>query len=163
MAIPKNWKVTVVKQSADKQNANTFRLILFRRIFSYLSVGLVISAILGGLYQDRLHFIWGLCAVGAILIAMGWWKYLQATDSLPFRYPKRTKKSKVPYILRKEKERKRHKPAFLQNAEDFEDDLTPYTTADMECLDKKQHASVLIIARVAAGILLFALSFVIHQ
>ena len=51
--------------------AKTYRLVLFRRTFSYFGTGLVISAIVGGLYRDRMHFIWALCAVGAILIAFG--------------------------------------------------------------------------------------------
>lgn len=145
------------------QEKQTFRLVLLRHLSAYFSAGLVISALLGGLYQDRLHFIWGLCAAGAILLAMGWWEYLRITDSLPFRSRKKAKKTTVPYILRKEKEKKRHKPAFLQNAEDFEDDLTPYTTADMEILGEKRRAYALILARIAAGVLLFVLSFVIHQ
>ena len=94
---------------------------------------------------------------------MGWWEYLRVTDSLPFRRQKKAKKPAVPFILRKDKEKKRYKPAFLQNAEDFEDDLTPYTTADMEILSEKSRSSVLITARVAAGVLLFILSFVIPQ
>jgi len=159
-----------VKQKPDSHNAGlspqdkkTFRLVLFRHMCGYLGTGLVISAILGGLYQDRLHFVWGLCAAGAVLLAMGWWEYLRVTDSLPFRQQKKAKKPAVPFILRKDKEKKRYKPAFLQNAEDFEDDLTPYTTADMEILSEKNRSSVLITARVAAGVLLFILSFVIPQ
>ena len=159
-----------MKQNSDSQKTKwttqekqTFRLVLLRRLFAYLSAGLVISALIGGLYQDRLHFIWGLCAAGAILIAMAWWEYLRITNSLPFRQSKKAKKPTVPYILRKEKEKKRRKPAFLQNAEDFEDDLTPYTTADMEILGEKRRALALILARTAAGVLLFVLSFVIHQ
>ena len=159
-----------MKQKPDSHNAGlspkdkkVFRLVLFRRMCGYLGTGLVISAILGGLYQDRLHFVWGLCAAGAVLLAMGWWEYLRVTDSLPFRRQKKAKKPAVPFILRKDKEKKRYKPAFLQNAEDFEDDLTPYTTADMEILSEKSRSSVLITARVAAGVLLFILSFVIPQ
>ena len=48
--------------------AKTYRLVLFRRTFSYFGTGLVISAIVGGLYRDRMHFIWALCAVGEILV-----------------------------------------------------------------------------------------------
>ncbi|MBQ7921136.1 MAG: hypothetical protein IJ325_00970 [Clostridia bacterium] len=151
------------KSSWTAREKSTFRLVLIRRLFGYLSTGLVVSAILGGLYRDRLHFIWGLCAAGAICIAMGWWEYLRITDSLPFRKRKKDSKNHVPYILRKDKEKKRHKPAFLQNAEDFDDDLTPYTTADMEILGEKRRAYAFIAARISAGLLLFILSFVIHQ
>lgn len=143
--------------------AKTYRLVLFRRTFSYVGTGLVLSAIVGGLYDDRLHFIWALCAVGAILIAFGWFEYLKMTDSLPFFRKSKAKKAKVPYALRKEKEAKRHKPAFMQKSEDFEDDLTPQTTADVEIFSERRRSYALIISRVAAGILLLITSFVIPQ
>ena len=143
--------------------AKKYRLVLFRRTFSYVGTGLVISAIVGGLYRDRMHFIWALCAVGVILVAFGWFEYLKMTDSLPFFHKSKPKKPKVPYALRKEKEVKRHKPAFMQKSEDFEDDLTPQTTADMEIFSEKRRSYALIISRIAAGILLLIASFVIPQ
>lgn len=145
------------------QEAKTYRLVLFRRTFSCFGTGLVISAIVGGLYRDRMHFIWALCAAGAILIALGWLEYLKMTDSLPFFGKSKEKKAKVPYALRKEKEQKRHKPAFMQKSEDFEDDLTPQTTADIEIFSERQRSFALIISRIAAGILLLIASFVIPQ
>ena len=143
--------------------AKTYRLVLFRRTFSYFGTGLVISAIVGGLYRDRMHFIWALCAVCAILVAFGWFEYLKLTDSLPFFHKSKPKKVKTPYSLRKEKETKHHKPAFMQKSEDFEDDLTPEVTADIEIFSEKRRSYALIISRVAAGILLLIASFVIPQ
>jgi hypothetical protein len=143
--------------------AKTYHLVLFRRTFSYFGTGLVISAIVGGIYRDRMHFIWALCAVGAILIAFGWFEYLKMTDSLPFFHKSKPKKVKTPYSLRKEKETKHHKPAFMQKSEDFEDDLTPVTTADIEIFSQRRRSFALIISRVAAGILLLIASFVIPQ
>ena len=140
-----------------------YRLVLLRRTFSYLSAGLVLSAVIGGLYGDRMHFIWALCASGAVLIGMGWWEYLRVTESFSFIGRKKAKKEEVPYSLRKEKEKKRHKPAFLQKSEDFEDDLTPYTAVDTDFFTEKQLSWSLVIARIAAGVLLFAASFVIPQ
>lgn len=145
------------------QEAKTYRLVLFRRTFSYFGTGLVVSAIVGGLYRDRMHFIWALCAVGAILIAFGWFEYLKLTDSLPFFRKTKDKKIKTPYAWRKGKESKRHKPAFMQKGEDFEDDLTPHTTADIEIFSQRRRSFVLIISRIAAGILLLIASFVIPQ
>ena len=141
--------------------AKTYRLVLFRRTFSCFGTGLVVSAIVGGLYRDRMHFIWALCAAGAILVALGWLEYLKMTDSLPFFHKTKQKKAKVPYFLRKEKEVKRHKPAFMQKAEDFEDDLTPEVTADVEIFSERRRSYALIISRVAAGVLLLIASFVI--
>lgn len=145
------------------EEAKKYRLVLFRRTFSYLGTGLVLSAIVGGLYRDRMHFIWALCAIGAIFIAFGWFEYLKLTDSLPFFHKSKPRKTKTPYVWRKEKESKRHKPAFMQNSEDFEDDLTPQTTADIEIFSEKRRSFALIISRVAAGILLLIASFVIPQ
>lgn len=141
----------------------TYRLVIFRRTFAYIGTGLVLSATVGGLYRDRMHFVWALCAVGTIFIALGWFEYLKATDSLPFFRKSKQKKAKVPYALRKEKETKRHKPAFLQKGEDFEDDLTPETTADIEIFSEKRRSRALIISRTAAGILLLIASFIIPQ
>lgn len=140
-----------------------YRRVLLRRTFSYLGTGLVISAIVGGLYRDRMHFIWALCAAGTIFIAYGWIEYLKMTDSLPFFHKKKAKKVKTPFIWRGKKQEKRHKPAFMQTAEDFEDDLTPQTVADMEIFSEKLRSLALIISRVAAGIILLILSFVIPQ
>lgn len=145
------------------QDKKTLRLIIFRRTFSYLGTGLVCSAVVGGLYGDRLHFIWALCAAGALLFAFGWLEYLKMTDSLPFFHRSKRKKVKTPYIWRDKKQQKRHKPAFMQNAEDFEDDLTPETTPDMEMLSQKRRSAVLIVSRMIAGVLLILISFVIPQ
>lgn len=140
-----------------------WRLILLRRTFGYLGAGLVCSAVVGGLYRDRLHFIWALCAVGAIIIAMGWFEYLRMTDSLPFFKSSKPKKTKTPYAWRRDKQNGRHKPAFMQRAEDFEDDLTPYTTADTELLDERRRSLALVISCMAAGALLLVISFIIPQ
>lgn len=145
------------------EEARTYRLVLFRRTFSYLGTGLVLSALVGGLYRDRMHFVWALCAVGSIFIAFGWLEYLKMTDSLPFFHRTKKKTVKTPYAWRKEKEARRHKPAFMKKSEDFEDDLTPQTTADLEIFSEKLRSYALIISRVAAGLLLLILSFVIPQ
>ena len=141
----------------------TYRLILFRRTFSCLGIGLVVSALIGGLYGDRMHFIWALCAVGGILLALGWWEYLKVTETLHFLSRKKEKKQKIPFALRKDKEIRAHKPAFLQKAEAFEDDLTPYTTADEEIFSEKRRRYALVISRMAAGAILLILSFFIPQ
>ena len=138
-----------------------YRRVLLRRTFSYLGTGLVLSAVVGGLYRDRMHFIWALCAIGSIFIAFGWFEYLKLTDSLPFFHQSKQKKIKTPYAWRKEKEIKKHKPAFMQKSEDFEDDLTPQMTADVEIFSERRRSFALIISRVAAGIILLILSFVI--
>ncbi len=140
-----------------------FYLVILRKCFSSLGIALVISALVGGLYQDTLHFIWALCAAGSILIAMGWYEYLKLSDSLPRFMKKKKKSKKTPYVWRKEKESRPHKPAFAQNADDIEDDLTPLTTADEEILGEKMRSWSIVVARSVAGVLLFVISFVIPQ
>ncbi len=152
------------KTPMTKAEKRTYRLLLFRRTFTYIGIALVISALIGGLYGDRMHFVWALCAVGAVLIAYGWWEYLLVTDSLLFlRGRKKKTRVKPPFSLRKDKEKAAHKPAFLQKAEDFDDDLTPYTTADEEIFTEKQRRYALIISRMAAGAVIFIISFFIPQ
>ena len=147
----------------NPRDLRIYRRVILRRTFSYLGAGLVISAIVGGLYRDRMHFIWALCAIGAIFLAYGWLEYLKMTDSLPFFHTKKAKNIKTPFIWRNQKQKKWHKPAFMQNSEDFEDDLTAQTIADIEIFSEKRQSVALIISRVAAGILLLIASFVIPQ
>ena len=147
----------------NPRDLRIYRRVILRRTFSYLGAGLVISAIVGGLYRDRMHFIWALCAIGAIFLAYGWLEYLKMTDSLPFFHTKKAKNIKTPFIWRNQKQKKWHKPAFMQNSEDFEDDLTAQTIADIEIFSEKRQSVALIISRAAAGILLLITSFVIPQ
>ena len=145
----------------NQRERGIYRRVILRRTFSYLGAGLVLSAIIGGLYRDRMHFIWALCAVGAIFVAYGWLEYLKMTDSLPLFHNKKSKKIKTPFIWRNQNQSKHHKPAFMQNPEDFEDDLTAQTIADIEIFSQKRQSIALIISRIAAGILLLILSFLI--
>ena len=147
----------------NPRDLRIYRRVILRRTFSYLGAGLVISAIVGGLYRDRMHFIWALCAIGAIFLAYGWLEYLKMTNSLPFFHTKKAKNIKTPFIWRNQKQKKWHKPAFMQNSEDFEDDLTAQTIADIEIFSEKRQSVALIISRAAAGILLLIASFVISQ
>jgi hypothetical protein len=147
----------------NPRDLRIYRRVILRRTFSYLGAGLVISAIVGGLYRDRMHFIWALCAIGSIFLAYGWLEYLKMTDSLPFFHTKKAKNIKTPFIWRNQKQKKWHKPAFMQNSEDFEDDLTAQTIADIEIFSEKRQSVALIISRAAAGILLLIASFVIPQ
>ena len=74
---------------------------------------------------------------------------------------KATKKPQAPYIWRRDKQKKQARPAFMQSSEDFEDDLTPYPTADMEILSEALRSRAIIISRIAAGVLALIASFCI--
>ena len=153
----------------EKRDKSLFRRILLRRTAKYTGAGLVAGALVGGLYGDRMHFIWALCAAGALFIAWGWFSYLAADPTSPVhRMPCRRgkggwpgKRNRVPYALRKDKKTHQAKPAFLRGNEDFDDDLVSATAVDEERLSDKERAKLAVLARAAAGALLLILSFIL--
>lgn len=145
----------------DTFEKGKFRLAITKRSFSLLSAALVISAVTGGLYKDRIHFIFALCALGAVYFAVGWFKYLILTDERR-KTNKKNKKSDVPYSLKKDKnEKTSHKPAFLRSSDEFNDDLSGKTAVDEEIFDEKTREYIKIYSYALAGILLFVISFII--
>ena len=147
----------------EEREKKNFRRVILRRTMTYLGIGLVGSAIVGGLYGDRLHFTWALCAFGGLFLAWGWFTYLAADPtSVLHRYKAAKKKeNKVPYALRGKKTKSRRKnPAFLRGNEDFDDDLAAETAVDEEMLGEKEREKAIIVSRLAAGILLFLVSLV---
>lgn len=71
--------------------------LIYRNSFRLLSISLIISALLGGVYGMRLYFIYGLSASGCLCLCAAWFTYLSAkgfSPLLPFS-PRKT--AKVPY------------------------------------------------------------------
>ena len=95
-----------------------------------------------------------------MLICWGWFTYLKFTGMLFFQRRKNQKK-KVPFMLRRFKEEKPHRPSFQMDASDFDDDLTSATVASEENFDEKQRDRAHAIARAAAGVLMVIFSFII--
>ena len=137
-----------------------FRLI-YARTFRLFSLGLVLSAIVGGLYGDTLHTVWALCAVGSVLLCLGWFSYLKLEGMGIFSFQSHSGAAKVPYIHRRFKDRRPHRPAFRKDSRDFDDDLTAATAVDESPFSPRQAGMAQVWAKAAAGALLLLVSFVI--
>ena len=137
-----------------------FRLI-YARMFRMLAVGLVISAIVGGLYGSTMYTVWAMCALGSLLILWGWFGYLKLDGMRIFGWKPNGTKTRVPYIHRRFKQKRYHRPAFRKDSADFDDDLTAATAVDSEAFPEKKAQMALVWARIAAGVLLLLVSFFI--
>lgn len=138
-----------------------FRLI-YKRTFRDLSVTAALSLIVGALYDSSLYTVYAFTALGACMVCWGWFTYLIATGlRLPGLEFWRKAKKKIPYVHRKEKARRQHRPAFRMDSRDFDDDLTAATVVDEEVFDKKQQDFARAWSRAICGAILFAVSFFI--
>ena len=143
------------------QEKKRYLRLIYARTFRMLSIGLVISAIVGGLYGDTMYTVWAMCAVGSILICWGWFLYLQLEGMRIFGFGQKAAKTAVPYIHRRFKNKRPHRPAFRKDSADFDDDLTAATAVDESGFSERAAEMARIWARVAAGVLLFVISFLI--
>ncbi len=137
-----------------------FRLI-FRNALRILSVCLVLSAVISAIYRDRLYFVYALCAFGALSILWGWCVYLRMSGSLIFKQKEEKERDRVPDFLKHEKDRKLHRASFLQDASDLHDDLTDMVSVDEEGFSEKETEKARMWSRLAAGVLLFLISFLV--
>ena len=144
-----------------RQERKRYLRVIYARTFRLFGIGLVISALVGGLYGDPMYTVWALCAIGSILLCLGWFGYLklEGMEIVPFRAPKA--RPRVPYIHRRFKDKRPHRPAFRKDSRDFDDDLTAATAVDQEAFPERQAAMANVWAKAAAGVLLFVLSFLI--
>ena len=134
--------------------------LIYRNSFRLLSISLIISALLGGVYGMRLYFIYGLSASGCLCLCAAWFTYLSAkgfSPLLPFS-PRKT--AKVPYSLRRFKA-VAHRPAFLMDYRDFDDDLTAVSAVDETAFDGAQVRKAKMLSRLSCGAVLVALSLLI--
>lgn len=144
----------------DKTQRKKFIRLVYAKTLRYFASALVLSAIIASFYGDRLHFVFALCALGGVFLAWGWFTYLYATGMRLPGWKTKPGKKKVPYILRKEKQ-KVHKPAFAMDNDDFDDDLVHATTAREEEFSKPWRDKARVFSRILCAILLFLVSFVI--
>lgn len=145
----------------DAQRKRYIRLI-YSRAFRYLGAALVLCAIIGGLYGDRLHFVFALCAFGAVFLCWGWFTHLKRTGFKLVGFGERAKeKKKTPYILRRDKHKNLHKPAFMMTNADFDDDLVNATACNEEEFSEERVTAARMYARIACGAMLLIISFVI--
>ena len=136
-----------------------FRLI-YQRTFRYLGAALVIAMLFGTLLGGGFYLVSSLCAAGFVMICWGWFTYLKMTGMRFFRRSGR-KKTKVPYLHRRFKEQKPHRPSFRMDSADFDDDLTSATMVNAEDFSEKQQLAANAIARMLCGALLVLFSFFI--
>ena len=137
-----------------------FRLI-YQRTFRHLGAALVIALLTGTLLGGGILMVSALCAAGFVLIAWGWFNHLKRIGMNPFGRMRRKKAPKVPWLHRRFKEQRNHRPSFRMDSADFDDDLTSATMVNAEDFSEKQQLAANAIARMLAGALLVLFSFFI--
>lgn len=145
--------------SSDEKRRYT-RLI-YAGTFKWFAVGLVISVMIGALYGDQMYTVWALCAVGSVFISWGWFIYLRLDGMRIFGFKPNPKERKVPYFHQRFKEKRPYRPAFRKDSADFDDDLNDATLIDAERFTGRQQEMARVLERVIAGVLLFAVSFLV--
>ena len=145
----------------NREEKKRYLRLIYAKTFRLLGIGLVISALVGGLYGDTMYTVWALCAVGSLLVLWGWFLYLKLDGMVLFGFKARERKNSVPYIHRRFKQKRPHRPAFQKDNADFDDDLTAATAVDEEAFGERAAAMTRVWARIAAGALLFLVSFLI--
>ena len=146
----------------DKALKKRYLRLIYAGAFRYLGIVLVLCAVIGALYTSRMYFVFALCAGGGFFIAWGWFTYLALTG---FRVPGfgrlPEKKTKVPYMYRKNKDAHR-KPAFMMSSEDYDDDLNDGVSLSDDEFTEVQKKRIRMWSRLSCGALLFLISFVIR-
>lgn len=145
----------------NREEKKRYLRLIYARTFRMLSIGLVISAIVGGIYGDTMYTVFAMCAVGSVLICWGWFLYLRLGGMRVFGFKPNAEKIKVPYIHRRFKDKRPHRPAFRKDSTDFDDDLTAATMVDESAFSEHAAEMARIWARVVSGVLLFLISFLI--
>lgn len=134
-----------------------FRFI-YRSTFRYLAAALVISLLVGTLLGGGIYMVNAVCAFGFVMICWGWFTWLKRSGMRPFG--RKPQKRKVPYLYRRFKEQRPHRPSFEMSSEDFDDDLTSATAVSKESFTEKEQELAAAIARAVCGILMVLFSLV---
>ena len=137
-----------------------FRLI-YRRTFRYLGAALVIALLLGTLLGGGFYLVSAVCAAGFVMICWGWFTYLKMTGMRLLGRSAGKEKAKVPWMHRRIKGERPHRPSFAMDSADFDDDLTSATMVSEEDFTQKQQDAAAAVARAACGVLLIVFSFLI--
>jgi len=145
----------------QKNDRKKYVRLIYRQTFRYLGVMLVIALLLGALLGGGIYMVHAVCALGFLLIAWGWFTYLKMTGMRPFGRSPGRKKARIPYIHRRIKEKRPHRPSFRMDSVDFDDDLTKDTMVSEEMFSEKQQDAVRAIVRAVSGTIMVILSFFI--
>ncbi len=144
----------------DKAQRKKYIRLIYTKSLRYFATALVLCAVVAAFYGDRLRFVFALCAAGGVFLAWGWFTYLHLTGFHLPGFGRVSRRPKVPYILRKDKQPV-HKPSFAMTNDDFDDDLVDATTVREAEFSDGQIKLARALSRLACGLLLFAVSFVI--
>ena len=145
----------------SQEEKKKYLRLVYAQTFRLFGICLVISAIVGGIYGSTMYTVWALCAAGSVVMCWGWFSYLQLKGMRLFGFKPKAQKAAVPYIHRRFKEKRPHRPAFQKDATDFDDDLTSQTVVDEEAFSENTAKMARVWARVAAGVLMYLVSFFI--
>ena len=145
----------------SREEKKKYLRLVYAQTFRLFGICLVISALVGGLYVSTMYAVWAMCAAGSIVICWGWFQYLQLKGMRLFGFKPRSQTASVPYIHRRFKQKRPHRPAFQKDAADFDDDLTAATAVDAENFSEQAVKMAQVWAKVAAGVLLYLVSFFI--
>ena len=137
-----------------------FRL-LCQRTFRYLGAALVIALLAGTFLGGGIYRVSALCAAGFVMICWGWFTYLKMTGMRLFGRSAAEGKPRVPWLHRRFRTQRPHRPSFRMDSADFDDDLVSATMVSEETFSRKQQDAAAAIARAACGVLLVVLSFLI--
>lgn len=145
----------------DKKDKKQYIRLIYSRTFSYLGIACVIALIVGVLLGGGVFMVNSMCAFGFVMLCWGWFTYLKMTGVRLLYFGKKKEKAKIPYILRRFKDKKRHKPSFRMDSDDFDDDLASSTVAKEENFTQKQVDAARAIARAVCGAIMVGISFLI--
>ena len=146
----------------DGQTKNAYFRMVYARALRYLGGALVLAAVVGGLYQSRLYFVFACCAFGFSFLCWAWFSYMRQTGLRVFGFRPEGQAAKTPYVHRKDKEQRPHRPSFAMDNMDFDDDLVRATTLDEELFDERRRGRARALARAACGVLLILVSFAVR-
>ena len=145
----------------QKNERKKYVRLIYGQTFRHLGVMLVVSLLLGTLLGGGIYMVHAMCAMGFVMITWGWFTYLKMTGMRPFGRGADKKKARIPYIHRKFKEKRPHRPSFRMDSVDFDDDLTSATMVSEEMFTEKQVDAARAISRAACGVIMVIASFFI--
>ena len=144
-----------------REEKKRYLRLIYAQSFRLFGIGLVLSAIVGGLYGSTMYTVWAMCAEGSLLICWGWFIYLRLDGMRIFGFKPNPTQTRIPYFHRRFKDKRPHRPAFRKDSTDFDDDLTSATAVNSEVFSEHAAEMARVWSRVAAGVLLYLVSFFI--
>ncbi len=146
----------------DAQQRKRYIRLVYAKAFRYLGAALILCAIIGGIYGDRLHFVFASCAVGSGFLCWSWFTHLKRAGFRLVGFAgKPAEQAKTPYIWRRNKQKRLHKPSFMMTNADFDDDLVNATACNENEFSKEKITASRMYARAVCGAMLLAISLIV--